>query len=165
MYSISASVVFSHLSLLVPHESGLLSPISSRKSINNQLDILSFFCFVLFCFIFVSCKQPTREDRVGVAAGIFKKDGISANEVATIVDRYPGQSIDFFGALRSRVYDEEVRKFIGEVGVENLGKRLINSKDGPVKLPQPHIDLGRLIQFGDLLLAEQEVCCRSQVYL
>lgn len=53
--------------------------------------------------------NPSRDDRIGVAMGIFKGDGINENEVATIVDTYPGQSIDFFGALRARVYDQKVR--------------------------------------------------------
>jgi len=29
--------------------------------------------------------------------------------VEQIVDTFPGQSIDFFGAMRSRVYDDKVR--------------------------------------------------------
>ncbi len=30
-------------------------------------------------------------------------------DVEQLVDAFPGQSIDFFGALRARVYDEKVR--------------------------------------------------------
>ena len=45
---------------------------------------------------------PTREDRVGVCMGIFQHDGVTRGEVETIVDTFPGQSIDFFGALRVR---------------------------------------------------------------
>ena len=52
--------------------------------------------------------SPTREDRVGVCMGIFQHDGVSRSEVEHIVDSFPGQSIDFFGALRSRVYDDKV---------------------------------------------------------
>ena len=44
---------------------------------------------------------PTREDRVGVCMGIFQHDGVTRGEVETIVDTFPGQSIDFFGALRA----------------------------------------------------------------
>jgi hypothetical protein len=43
---------------------------------------------------------PTREDRIGVCMGIFQHDGVTRGEVETIVDTFPGQSIDFFGALR-----------------------------------------------------------------
>lgn len=75
---------------------------------------------------------PTREDRVGVSMGIFKEDGVTRGEVEQIVDTFPGQSIDFFGALRARVYDDKVRDFVKNIGMENIGSRLINSKDGRV---------------------------------
>ena len=52
--------------------------------------------------------NPTREDRVGVCMGIFQHDGITRFEVEDIVDTFPGQSIDFFGAMRARVYDDKV---------------------------------------------------------
>ena len=45
---------------------------------------------------------PTREDRIGVSMGIFQHDGVDRGEVETLVDTFPGQSIDFFGALRVR---------------------------------------------------------------
>ncbi len=77
---------------------------------------------------------PTREDRVGVSMGIFKEDGVSRGEVEQIVDTFPGQSIDFFGALRARVYDDKVRDFVKNIGMEHIGARLINSKDGKVGL-------------------------------
>ena len=53
--------------------------------------------------------SPTREDRVGVCMGIFQHDAVDRSEVETLVDAFPGQSIDFFGALRARVYDDKVR--------------------------------------------------------
>lgn len=64
--------------------------------------------------------------------GIFKEDGVTRAEVEQIVDTFPGQSIDFFGALRARVYDDAVRAFVKEIGTENMGARLVNSKDGKV---------------------------------
>jgi hypothetical protein len=33
---------------------------------------------------------------------------VARNEVEVLVDTFPGQSIDFFGALRARVYDDKV---------------------------------------------------------
>jgi hypothetical protein len=41
--------------------------------------------------------------------GIFQHDDVTREEVETLVDTFPGQSIDFFGALRARVYDDKVR--------------------------------------------------------
>ena len=36
-------------------------------------------------------------------------DNVNSADVETLVDAFPGQSIDFFGALRARVYDDKVR--------------------------------------------------------
>jgi hypothetical protein len=58
---------------------------------------------------------PTRDDRVGVCVGIFKEDNIDVKAIETLVDTFPGQSIDFFGALRSRVYDDLVRDWVKNV--------------------------------------------------
>ena len=80
----------------------------------------------------LACRNPTREDRVGVCLGIFQHDNVTRLEVEELVDTFPGQSIDFFGALRARVYDDKVRQWIEETGVDNIGKRLINSKAGKV---------------------------------
>ncbi|KAJ9521603.1 hypothetical protein QJQ45_008931 [Haematococcus lacustris] len=74
--------------------------------------------------------NPTREDRIGVCMGIFQEDDVDKRgkwaragsgklirkaekqgalvDVEKLVDAFPGQSIDFFGALRARVYDEKV---------------------------------------------------------
>jgi hypothetical protein len=51
------------------------------------------------------------------------------------------QSIDFFGALRARVYDDKVREFVAQLGVENLSKRLINSREGKVVFEKPSMNL------------------------
>ena len=55
--------------------------------------------------------NPTREDRVGVCVGIFQHDNVDREDIEKLVDAFPGQSIDFFGALRARVYDDKVRRF------------------------------------------------------
>merc|ERR1712151_1041586 len=75
---------------------------------------------------------PTREDRIGISSGIFKEDDIGDAALERLVDTFPTQSIDFFGALRARVYDDAVREFIGDVGMDSLGSRLVNSKEGKV---------------------------------
>ena len=70
---------------------------------------------------------------------------------------------DFFGALRARAYDDEVRKWISEVGVENVGKRLVNSKEGPPTFEQPKITLEKLLEYGNMLVQEQENVKRVQL--
>lgn len=106
---------------------------------------------------------PTREDRIGVCKGIFRTDNISDDAVVKLVDTFPGQSIDFFGALRARVYDDEVRKWIGDIGVEDVGKKLVNSRDGPPTFEQPTMTLEKLLEYGFMLVQEQENVKRVQL--
>jgi hypothetical protein len=42
--------------------------------------------------------------------GIFQHDNVDRADVEKLVDAFPGQSIDFFGALRARVYDDKVQR-------------------------------------------------------
>ncbi|XP_024521390.1 uncharacterized protein LOC9655422 isoform X2 [Selaginella moellendorffii] len=99
---------------------------------------------------------PTREDRIGVCKGIFRSDEVPDEDIVKLVDTFPGQSIDFFGALRARVYDDEVRKWITQVGVENIGPKLVNSKDGPPTFPKPPMTIDKLLEYGNMLVKEQE---------
>merc|ERR1719473_909989 len=107
--------------------------------------------------------NPTRDDRVGVCMGIFQPDNIARNDVERLVDAFPGQSIDFFGALRARIYDDKVREFIIENGIENLGKQLVNRKDGKVKMQKPPITIETLMSYGNALVQEQENVKRVQL--
>ncbi|KAL9336766.1 hypothetical protein Peur_071254 [Populus x canadensis] len=99
---------------------------------------------------------PTREDRIGVCTGIFGSDNVPREDIVKLVNTFHGQSIDFFGALRARAYDDEVRKWISGVGVENVGKRLVNSKEGPPTLEQPKMTLEKLLEYGNMLVLEQD---------
>jgi RNA-binding protein YhbY len=40
-------------------------------------------------------------------------------------------------AIANRRYDDEVRKFVESLGVEKIGKRLVNSREGPPVFEQP----------------------------
>ncbi|KAK4753504.1 hypothetical protein SAY87_001608 [Trapa incisa] len=106
---------------------------------------------------------PTREDRIGVCTGIFRSDNVANDDIVKLVDTFPGQSIDFFGALRARVYDDEVRKWIGGVGVEEIGKKLVNSRDGPPTFEQPKMTLEKLLEYGSMLVQEQDNVKRVQL--
>ncbi|TKY47450.1 Ribulose bisphosphate carboxylase/oxygenase activase [Spatholobus suberectus] len=106
---------------------------------------------------------PTREDRIGVCMGIFRTDGIPEQDIVKLVDTFPGQSIDFFGALRARVYDDEVRKWVSGVGVDTIGKKLVNSKEGPPTFEQPKMSLDKLLLYGNMLVQEQENVKRVQL--
>jgi SpoVK/Ycf46/Vps4 family AAA+-type ATPase len=106
--------------------------------------------------------NPTREDRVGVCMGIFQYDNVDRADVEELVDSFPGQSIDFFGALRARVYDDKVREWIGKTGIENIGMKLVNSREA-VEFEKPAMSLATLMKYGNLLVEEQENVKRVQL--
>merc|ERR1712157_610613 len=91
-----------------------------------------------------------------ICTGIFKDDDIGEVAIERLVDAFPNQSIDFFGALRARIYDDLVRGFIGETGLENLSSRLVNSREGPPTFAPPQMDVESLMRYGNLLVEEQE---------
>jgi len=107
--------------------------------------------------------NPTREDRVGIASGIFAEDDIGMAAIEKLVDAFPTQSIDFFGALRARIYDDVVRNFIVDTGMESLGKRLVNSREGPPVFEKPAMTVEMLLEYGNLLVGEQENVKRVQL--
>jgi hypothetical protein len=107
--------------------------------------------------------NPTRADRIGVCTGIFQFDDVDPKAIETLVDAFPGQSIDFFGALRARVYDDKVRDFITNTGVENIGARLVNSREGKVEFEKPSMSLATLMKYGNLIVEEQENVKRVQL--
>ncbi|GMP89440.1 hypothetical protein CsSME_00041024 [Camellia sinensis var. sinensis] len=77
--------------------------------------------------------------------------------------RVPIIVTDFFGALRARVYDDEVRKWISGAGVDTIGKKLVNSKEGPPTFEQPKMTLEKLLEYGYMLVQEQENVKRVQL--
>ncbi|RZB98830.1 Ribulose bisphosphate carboxylase/oxygenase activase, chloroplastic [Glycine soja] len=52
---------------------------------------------------------------------------------------------DFFSSLRARVYDDEVRKWISVVGVDFIGKKLVNKMTST-----------NLLEYGNMLVQEQK---------
>ena len=108
--------------------------------------------------------NPTRADRIGVCIGIFQEDNLSDYDVEQLVDAFPGQTIDFFGALRARIYDDAVRGYANNIGYENLSKSLVprgNSK--PVTLPKPPMTMDLLMDYGRQLVEEQDNVKRVQL--
>merc|ERR1711885_70610 len=78
------------------------------------------------------------------------EDNVGEACIEQLVDEFPGQSIDFFGALRARVYDDMVKEFCADIGITNLGKRLVNSKEGAVEFENPNMSLPNLLEYGNL---------------
>ncbi len=107
--------------------------------------------------------EPDRDDKVGIVGGIFEEDGLSQREVAQLVDTFPHQSIDFYSALRSRIYDQQVREFIHQVGFERVSLRVVNSAEKPPEFKKPDFSLSHLISAGNLIVGEQQRVENSQL--
>lgn len=98
--------------------------------------------------------QPDRGDRIGIVGGIFAPDGLSAQDVTMLVDTFPTQAIDFFGAVRAQIYNEQIRDFIYSVGLENVSRSVVNTTTPPT-FRKPDFSLSHLIEVGDRLVREQ----------
>lgn len=107
--------------------------------------------------------EPDRDDKVGIINGIFAEDGLSRQEIERLVDTFGNQAIDFFSALRSRIYDVQIRDFIHKVGLERISLRVVNSTEGPPEFKKPDFRLSQLIEMGNLMVAEQQRVATSQL--
>ncbi|KAL2643182.1 hypothetical protein R1flu_010769 [Riccia fluitans] len=102
--------------------------------------------------------QPTREDIINTVSRMYREDGITVEEIASIVDIFPNQALDFYGALRSRTYDLEVLKWANEIGTEHLARKLVSrKKDEPLPVfIAPEQTVEKLIEAGKSLVEEQK---------
>eukprot|EP00271_Cylindrocystis_brebissonii_P008002 TRINITY_DN22004_c0_g1_i2.p1 TRINITY_DN22004_c0_g1~~TRINITY_DN22004_c0_g1_i2.p1 ORF type:complete len:249 (-),score=67.23 TRINITY_DN22004_c0_g1_i2:1057-1803(-) len=105
--------------------------------------------------------QPTREDLVSMVYHMYRKDGLSREDIAQIVDTFPNQALDFYGALRSRTYDAKILEWISEVGgAEKMGPKLVRRGVDPSwqapTVEAPKATLAALVEAGEELVAEQE---------
>jgi ribulose bisphosphate carboxylase small subunit len=100
--------------------------------------------------------EPDRADRIGIVAGIFEIDQVAKNDIEKLVEQFPNQSIDFFGALRSRLYDEQIRHLIEDVGIDRISMRVVNSTERPPEFRRPDFSLSHLIEVGTAMVQEQK---------
>jgi ribulose bisphosphate carboxylase small subunit len=97
--------------------------------------------------------EPLPQERAAVVDGIFEGAGLGAQ----LVERFPEQSIDFFGAIKSRLYDESVRQLLAQVGVEGISAALVkNRSQGLPAIAEPTVSMERLVEIGSALVREQE---------
>ncbi|KAK9829417.1 hypothetical protein WJX72_005740 [[Myrmecia] bisecta] len=110
--------------------------------------------------------QPTREDLVNILFQMYKDDGLRLDDMAALLDAFPAQPLDFYGALRSATYDNQIRAWIRDDVVKadladedanmgELGRRLINREGLPTFLPQ-QLTLDMLMAEGARLAKEQD---------
>ncbi|GAB2247735.1 hypothetical protein Droror1_Dr00007617 [Drosera rotundifolia] len=110
--------------------------------------------------------QPTHEDIVNIVHRMYMKDGISRNEVVKIVDTFPNQALDFYGALRSRTYDKAILEWVDKTGgVEKLGSQLLKRrKDEKVQaFVAPKQTIEALLESGYSLIEEQRLIMETKL--
>jgi ribulose bisphosphate carboxylase small subunit len=99
--------------------------------------------------------EPNHADRIGIVSGIFEADRVDQSETEKLVNTFPDQAIDFYGALRSRLYDEQVRDLVQRVGIEKISLRVVNSAEPPPEFRRPDFSLPHLIEVGQQMVQEQ----------
>jgi SpoVK/Ycf46/Vps4 family AAA+-type ATPase len=107
---------------------------------------------------------PTREDKIEIVSGIFAPDDLSRRDLMDLVDRYPEQAIDFFAAIRARIYDEQIREFIHKIGLHRVGQEVVNPANGNApSFPKPHFSSTLLNEFANLLVQEQKAVAEGKL--
>jgi ribulose bisphosphate carboxylase small subunit len=100
--------------------------------------------------------EPTAAERLEVVRGMFEGLGLPDRAVAELVAEFPSQSVDFFGAMKSRVYDDLVKQFIQDTGLAQVSNRLLKSKDALPQFAEPQPTLAQLRAIGQALVSEQD---------
>jgi ribulose bisphosphate carboxylase small subunit len=100
--------------------------------------------------------EPSRADRIGIVSGIFQVDRVAEQDIEQFVEAFPEQSIDFFGAVRSRLYDEQVQQLIRSVGVEQISARVVNGMEALPEFRRPDFSVGHLLEVGQAMVREQK---------
>lgn len=110
--------------------------------------------------------QPTHEDIINIVQRMYEKDGITKDEVVSIVDAFPNQALDFYGALRSRTYDRSILKWVSDIGgYENLAQKLLKGRKDdnlPIFIP-PKQTVEALLESGYSLIKEQELIMNTKL--
>ena len=106
--------------------------------------------------------EPSEDDIIAMLDTMFKDDNISIEEIRALRNAFQDQPLDFFGAVRSRLYDDCVRDWIKSNGedIRDIKKVLRPSMRGQEKKPglpqEPEITLEKMLQAGTALAQEQQ---------
>ena len=76
---------------------------------------------------------PTREDICDMVHAMYRDDDVSRDTVERLVETFPDQPLDFFGAIRSRLYDDVISRWADTFRGEPdpvTGQRLVSKAMG-----------------------------------
>eukprot|EP01024_Parvocaulis_polyphysoides_P073597 TRINITY_DN9482_c0_g4_i2.p1 TRINITY_DN9482_c0_g4~~TRINITY_DN9482_c0_g4_i2.p1 ORF type:complete len:437 (-),score=50.92 TRINITY_DN9482_c0_g4_i2:275-1585(-) len=110
--------------------------------------------------------EPTAEDIVSILFQMYKDDGLTRQDMAGLVQAFPEQPLDFFGAIRASSYDNQILDWIQnkvvdrelsseDVDLKELSRRLVKQEDLP-KFEPLQLTLQNLVAEGIRLAGEQQ---------
>jgi len=113
---------------------------------------------------------PDRDELLSTVWFMFKDDGFTRADMDALLDAFPNQSLDFFGAIRQATYDDVVKDWLVQVtggGTTDLNKAkdlsvlhnlLVGNKEEFDKesFKAPVITMERLMEEGKRLVQEQD---------
>ena len=94
-------------------------PVASAGTVEQILCCMSFW--VLALFVCACCSVP-HVYHIGCKAdlrALLQDDGLTYEDMGTLLDLFPQQPLDFFGSLRSSVYDDQIRAWIQDDVLKN----------------------------------------------
>jgi SpoVK/Ycf46/Vps4 family AAA+-type ATPase len=100
--------------------------------------------------------NPTHEEKVAILQSLFSEDRLSLRDIEQLLNCFPKQSIDFFAAIRSRAYDDQILMKIKGWGLENLNRHLVNY-DGelPPAFASTPLNVDICVRWGQHIVSEQ----------
>lgn len=109
---------------------------------------------------------PTTREKAAAVRATMADAGVSDADAVKLVEAFPEQPMDFFGALHARTVDDAVRDWIAanggagpELGEALLGgfdRRRSSGRTTRARLERPTLTLDRLVALGEALVREQE---------
>mmetsp|Transcript_27363 Transcript_27363/g.87675 ORF Transcript_27363/g.87675 Transcript_27363/m.87675 type:complete len:530 (-) Transcript_27363:321-1910(-) len=117
--------------------------------------------------------DPSRDDIINMMERMFREDNITREMCGDLVDKFPNQSMDFYGSLKCRMYDDNIRDWAMEKAGATQGTQFVDlpreqlmkattqlvSRDLTKKvtchIPQINIDM--LVRAGEDLCREQDM--------
>lgn len=116
--------------------------------------------------------KPNRQDLLAILLQMYKDDGITQADLEQLLDAFPDQPLDFYGAIRAGTYDNQIRRWIKEdviksdinedADLSQLGARLLKKDRLPV-FSTDHVNLEALLAEGRRLRTEQEEVGRQRL--
>jgi len=112
---------------------------------------------------------PSHEDRRQILHAMFRDDGLSLGDMDTLLETFPSQSLDFYGAIRAGCYDGHLRDWLTNDVMQGLPmdqwgdpehtkelrRRLIFKQDLP-NIDSVVITMDLLLEEGRRLAQEQQ---------